>query len=99
MPQGLQIFNASGDIILNINDRVGRFLNTFTTDGNNSGTFTDSNLIGKTDFFYYMPSESTDYGGPLVTANLSTGVISWEYVMDFETSPIPSGEKVYYGAF
>ena len=46
-----------------------------------SGSFTDTRLIGKTLFYFTLSTESTlsFFGGPNVTLNPDTGVVSWSY--------------------
>lgn len=103
MPSGLQIFDASGNLIIDYSTRVGRFFSSFETGGAVSGSITDSKIIGKV-FFYYTPASGMGaYGGPTVTANTSTGQISWDYSI---TGNPPQGgteadrfHTVYYGAY
>lgn len=103
MAVGVRVYDSAGNLTLDLGTRVGRFIGTFTTPGDQqSGSFVDSSLVGKTDFFYYYQPASSDYGGPNVTANLSTGEVSWSYdatTSGEETLPPYPSETIYYGAF
>lgn len=103
MPSGLQLFNPdTGLVRLDLTTHVGRFLGTFYTPGPETGTHTDTRIIGNR-FFYIgfgTPNE------PEVTANTSTGVITWSYtvVKTGAGGAVPPGPNermytVYYGVY
>jgi hypothetical protein len=104
MPAGLQIFDASGNLIIDYSTRVGRFIGSFATGGAISGSITDTSIIGRV-FLHYTPGSGIGvYGGPEVTANTSSGVISWNYTQT--TAGGAAGgtsadrqHTVYYGAY
>lgn len=105
MPAGLQIFDASGNLIIDYSTRVGRFIGSFATGGAVSGSITDTSIISRV-FLHYTPeSGSGIYGGPEVTANTTTGVISWDYIYATIGSGMPTPgpadriHTVYYGAY
>ena len=46
MPQGLQVFDSSGNMMLDVTDRLTRYLGAFDTgSGNGSGSYTDALLL------------------------------------------------------
>lgn len=105
MPVGLQVFDASGNLIIDYTTRVGRFFSSFETAGAESGSFTDSAIVGRV-FLHYTPQSGNGvYGGPEVAANTSTGLISWSYNITGSggglPAPGPSDRQhtVYYGAY
>jgi len=102
MPAGLQIFDASGNLIIDYSTRVGRFIGSFATGGAISGSITDTSIIGRV-FLHYTPQSGNGfYGGPDVTANTSTGAISWNYASTGTIgAPTPADRQhtVYYGAY
>lgn len=103
MPQGLQVFK-DGNLIIDLSTRVGRFYASFDTAGQLSGSLTDATIIGKSFLYFAVASGSGVYGGPDVSANTSTGLISWTYNMTV-TGSFPGGtpadrqHKIFYGAF
>lgn len=52
MPQGLQCFNSSGTMILDVTDRLTKMLGSFTT-GTVAGSLTDANIANGV-FWYVM---------------------------------------------
>lgn len=98
MPAGLQLFNESGQLILDYTTHVGRFIGSFTTDGSVSGTITDARIIGGRFFYIYFGAA----GGPTVTGNSSTGGIDWLFAaLSTGGNPQPTSPQatVYYGVY
>ncbi|WP_159829096.1 hypothetical protein [Novosphingobium sp. TCA1] len=59
-------------------DYTGGFFGSFNTGGASSGTWQDARLVGK--LLVTFPSSTLgNYGGPNVTLDSSTGVISWSF--------------------
>lgn len=75
----LVIRNASNKIILDISDRITRYLGTFSVTTNTTGTFTDSRLIGGAAWFHI----NNAFRAPRITFNATLGRFSW----DWETIP------------
>lgn len=93
MPQGLQLFNPdTGLVQLDFTTHVGRFLNTFSTNGHQTGSFSDARIIGHK--FFYI-------GGSEVTANTSTGIISWNFTYTVSGSYDPPSflATIHYGVY
>lgn len=97
MAVGLIIRNDSGGVILDATKRAGRFLGSFSTNGEMFGSFTDTRLIG---FSFF----NIGVGYLKATANSSTGVVTWRYDVEVtgnDNMPGPETRMhtVYYGAY
>lgn len=100
MPSGLRVWRNK-KLVIDSSSRVGKFLGSFTTDGNTTGNFVDVNIIGKT-FFYYAISPDGLYGGPGVVANSGSGSITWDYTITISGSSATPADRVhtiYYGYY
>jgi hypothetical protein len=75
----LKVWNASGVLILDLTDRITRYLGTFNVTTANTGTFTDSRLIGGAAWFHI----NNAFRAPRITFNATLGRFSW----DWETIP------------
>lgn len=80
MNAGLQLFDENGTAVLDITTYVGRFIGSFNTGGQQTGSIIDTKIIGQR-FLHICPNSSGIYGGPNVTADTSTGVISWDFAI------------------
>jgi hypothetical protein len=81
MPQGLQVMDASGNIIFDTNTYAGRILDIITLTGSSSGNVTNSGLSTGTPFWVWQSSTGTYFQeGPVVT--ISGSVISWDSYND-----------------
>lgn len=98
MPTGLIIRDDSGNVIIDSTMPVGKILGSFSTGGNLSGTFTDSRIIGQR-VFYFSSYTYGLFGGVILDANTSNGVISWKFEMQVNGVPMPNTETdtVFYG--
>lgn len=94
MPQGLQCWDASGNLVLDVTDRLTRVLGTFNT-GTTDGSITDPALttgtpwyvsIGFDNYFYYGEM------GCIITVVGST--LSWTF-----QSGTKSDKKIMYGVY
>lgn len=102
MPQGLQCWDAAGNLIIDVTTYVGAFTGSFTTGGVASGSHTDASLIGRS--LLHFISDTGDYngrGGPTITFNASTGTISWQYTYNVSgmTAPAIPNDTIYYGGY
>ena len=95
MPQGLQIFNAGGDLILDVTDRLTRVLGEFET-GTSSGSVSNPNLSSGTPWFtmrdlgkYEMLSEAS------CSVSINSSSISWT----FGSSGTKTNKKIVYGVY
>jgi len=84
MPAGLQIWNASGALILDATQRCGRVLSIQGLTGGQGGSFTDSRLSQGQPFVAYQRDKtyhlSYGYGGIMSpTFSLSGSTVTWAY--------------------
>lgn len=98
MASGLIIRDDNGQVILDYTTRVGKFIGSFQTNNQASGSHVDPKTIGY-NFFHFV--ELTDYGlgGPTVTFNQSLGIISWEYINSSSAPQAIPNHTVYYGYY
>lgn len=75
MPYGARFRNGAGAVVLGPNDRITRIVGTFTVTTANTGTFTDSRLVGGT--AWCLPLGTLN--GAVVTFNSATGTFSWDW--------------------
>lgn len=101
MPAGLQIFQ-NGKTVLDITSRVGVFIGRLHTNGQMSGSISNSRFSGKRLFAYCITTGAADlYGGPLVT--LSGNNLNWSYPMSRDGVNEPGENSrqhwIYYGVY
>lgn len=78
MPQGLQIWNAAGDLVFDIGDRIMRMIGSFET-GGSAGSLVEPGFAAGTPWaFATVPSTGgVSYGGgTMITFSGTT--MSWE---------------------
>lgn len=99
MGAGFEAWNAVGDQIFDATASAATLIGFFYTNGQASGSFTDSRLIGRR-LISFVPQNTSAYGGPTVTVN-SSGVISWQYSISVSGTATPAvpNDLVYYGAY
>lgn len=85
MPAGLQIFDATGELKLDITDRVFRFLTVVVPSGV-SGSVAVPELATGTALVATIPGTTDDTKKPPVVSS-GGGVVSWNY------SSIPVGQR------
>jgi hypothetical protein len=74
VPAGLQVWDASGNLIFDTPDRIGRIVGSITTTAGSSGSVSFTVPSGCTPFWF--SSTAAQLGGsPKVT--ISGGTISW----------------------
>ena len=77
MPLGLQVFDASGNVIVDTSTRLGRILGVTNTN-TSTGSLVNSNFSTGTPFWYAIPLLRNDvHFGPLITVSGNT--LSWDY--------------------
>ncbi len=93
MPQGLQVFDASGNITLDLTDRVGRILGAQVITSAN-GSVTNVGFAGLTPFWLATPLVNFGTFSPTFSFNTSTNTLSWVW-------PYSGGanHQLIYGAF
>lgn len=78
MPQGLQVWDAAGNLTLDLTDRIGRLLGIATLTSPTDGNLTDAGFASGTPWFVCLPYS----GGASSTPDVSIAgnVISWDFV-------------------
>lgn len=75
MPSGLQVWNASGQLIFDTPDRMIRFFGTVTiTSGANTGTINDPKLAQGTPWFAFVAS---NFGAADPTVTVGSTSLTW----------------------
>ena len=77
MPQGLEVYNASGVLELSITDRITRILNSAVLTGASTGTIVDAGLLTG-DPFWWVSADSSTFYATEPTINVSGDTISWD---------------------
>lgn len=89
MPQGLQVFDASGNVLVDTSTRLGRILGV-TTITTTTGSVVDSDFANGTPFWYAIPLSIADVEfGPDLSFSGTT--LSW----DFQGRTVTSHRLVY----
>lgn len=95
MPQGLEIYDSSGALILSITDRLTKFIGSQTISSN--GSITISGLLPGNQLFAIF-FEDEESASNLFTTKpavvVSSSSISWNYV-PYTGQPNASGKLVY----
>lgn len=93
MPAGFQVWDASGNLIVTVTDRLTRVLGQVDT-GTSNGSITDGNFSLGSPFFYYVSySNSRPIYQPVITL---TGIsLSWS----FNVSSPRFGGRIIYGIY
>ena len=94
MPQGLQIFNAGGDLILDVTDRLTRVLGEFET-GTKDGRIIDNALTTGEPWFIAIGIDAYfTYGEMGCAITINENILSWTF------SPGSRGnKKIIYGVY
>lgn len=78
MPQGFQTFNASGQLLMDITDRLARVLGIQTLTSPTDGSITVAAFATGTPFFACIPIANGAAPAPVV--GISGNVLSWDFV-------------------
>jgi hypothetical protein len=96
MSQGLQIWDSSGNLVLDTNTRLAQWLGQVSSGGNN-GSVTDNELLRGTPYYYVRASVVGAFAKvPAITISGST--ITWTYPAPkagFSSAPV----VITYGVF
>lgn len=79
MPQGLQVFDASGNEILSVTDRISRVLGVTTITANSAGSVSSAGFSGLSPFWFCVPITSFDSYLPEFSFNAGTNTLSWTW--------------------
>lgn len=96
VPQGLQIFNESGDLVFDLSNQTTYVLGTGST-GTSNGSISNSKIVaGKT--WVVVTSAAADALIPIFT--VSNGKISWDFYMSMSVSAVHKRNITFmYGVF
>lgn len=78
MAQGLQIWDASGNLIFDTSDRISRVLGIVTITANVSGSVTNSGFSGLSPFWFCIPLDYDTYM-PEFTFTSGTNNLAWTW--------------------
>lgn len=98
MPQGLQVWDASGNLIVDVSDRLTRILGTILVAAGSSGTVTDDGFLTGTPFPIAI---RTNAGSPSFMNNtmVPPSITFAGNVMTYNVAS-PSGDhRIIYGVF
>lgn len=94
------LYNDDGSVYINLATYVGAFYSSFSTNGATSGSFYDAKMVGR-DLLYFNPGASalngTGFGGPVVTSDKNTGIVSWAYQGTAQNTA--KNDTIIYGGF
>lgn len=79
MPQGLQVWDASGNLILDISERVGKFLGIATITAGVNGSVTNAGFALGQPFFMVTTLGTLPTYRPSLTFNAGTNTLSWDW--------------------
>lgn len=105
MPAIFEIYDPTTlALTLDLGDRVAQWYGSGSTGGALTGSFTDTKLIGRTAMAFALSNTSVDsvYGGPDITVNATTGVVSWSYAGTVSGFTPPATERdhtIYWGHY
>lgn len=81
MPQGLQIWDASGNLIFDTNTAAGRVLGIVNVTAAAAGSTTNAGLTTGTPFWYFQTT-TTQYFSKVPTITVSGTTLSWDDVSE-----------------
>ena len=96
--QGLQLFNANGEMLLDVTNTLTRFLGYFDTGRANPGSFTDAKITNGNAWMTYYNIEGYDYRDAVFMAWSEGSQIKWQYVRG-ESGTRIKNYRVYYGVY
>ncbi|MDF2499293.1 MAG: hypothetical protein K0Q77_7 [Anaerosporomusa subterranea] len=97
--QGLQLFDANGNLMLEVTDTLTRFLGTVDTDAvSSTGSFTDNRIIGGKAWITFHKTGANDYRDANFAAWCEGNQIKWQHTAGMYGSRIKS-YRIYYGAY
>jgi hypothetical protein len=80
MSQGLQVWDAGGNLILDINDQVSQTLGSVAVAARSSGSIVVPRTGGENQIFYFFsPSRSIDYTTIVPTIWVTGDTLSWSF--------------------
>jgi hypothetical protein len=77
MPQGLQVYNASGQLLVDLTDRLSRLLGIATLTNPTDGNLTDAGFATGTPWWVCLPISGGSVSTPAVS--IAGNVLSWDF--------------------
>lgn len=102
MPAGLQVWDASGNLVVDITSRLQRFVGSAPVGGSNPSSVTNANLSAGTVWFAFQPSQiwgfqNMDVSRPIFSVSGNT--ISWVYSAGATTRNIQIQGTLFFGVY
>jgi hypothetical protein len=94
MPQGLQVWDASGNLILDLTDRLGRILGISTLTPPTDGSVINADFATGTPFWACVPVSSGR--APVPNVSFSGTTLSWDFVAGISYGP---SYRLIYGVY
>ena len=94
MSFGLRVWDSSGNAVLDVNDRLPRFLNSIVINATN-GSASDAALAGGSPWSFLVLLGSVFAGASLPTVTISGTTIIWTY----PSGATPCNCILYYGLY
>lgn len=99
MPQGLQIWDTSGVVVLDLTDRAGIVAGSFQTNSQN-GSLTVQGLDDSTGVFFFSTQARIPGANARHLIVTSAGkTIFWNYVAYNSLQTVNENATIYYGAY
>lgn len=102
MPAGLQCWDASGNLVVDITSRLPRFVGSAPVDSHSSTSVSDARLAGGTVWFAFQPTQiwgfqNMDVSRPIFSVSGNT--ISWTWSAGATTRNIKIEGTLFYGIY
>lgn len=95
MPQGLQCWDANGNLILDVTDRLTRVLGEVYTGTSGSGTIIDNNFLNGTPWYISTPSVRT-YDPQSLQVVITGNTLTWSFT---QTNSWQKSHRIMYGVY
>lgn len=79
MAQGFQIFDSTGNLVLDVSDFTLKLFATISITNPVNGSQVVSALIGQTNVFTIFNPDVVGTADPTISVNTTTGTVSWTY--------------------
>jgi hypothetical protein len=102
MPAGLQCFDASGNLVVDITSRLPRFVGSAAVGPGNTPSVSNANLAAGTVWYAFQPSQiwgfiNMDVSRPIFSVSGTT--ISWVYSAGAGTHNMQIPGTLFYGVY
>lgn len=79
MPQGLQVWDAAGNLIVDVTSRLGKILGVTDVTAGVDGSVTNANFAAGSYFFVLTPIATYSTFRPTMSFNAGTNTLSWAW--------------------